>query len=76
MYGGSEYNLPATHKAGLVVPRGGAMCKNCKFLGEDHKTCKNNDWITWNSKDNNLPVEDERYCCDWWTSRGLQRKEK
>jgi hypothetical protein len=66
MYGGDKYNLPANHRAGMVVPKGGSCCANCRFLGADHKTCDNKNFIEWNGGDNKLPAKDENYCSDWY----------
>ncbi len=74
MYGGGEYNLPANHKAGLRVPKGGSNCANCKFLGIDKKTCTNNYWIEWNGGKAELPYPADEYCSDFWESGKLQRK--
>ncbi len=61
-----KVNYPENHKLGIKVPHGGSMCGNCKFLGEDHKTCMNKEFIKWN-KSNILPNKDEEYCCDLWS---------
>ncbi len=63
-FGGKWFDYSENHKLGMEVPEGGSSCSNCIFLGIDHKTCKNKEWIKWNSGNNKLPVEDERYCCD------------
>jgi len=66
-YGGNgEYHLPENHKAGIRVPKGGSSCVNCKFLGEDKKSCNNKYWIQWNGGDSNLPAPADEYCSDWW----------
>ena len=63
MFGGNDFKYPSSHKLGMQIPRNGSMCGNCKFLGADHKTCKQSEWIKWNGN-NALPFPDEQYCCD------------
>lgn len=66
MFGGKHFTYPKNHKLGMRVPKGGSMCDNCKFLGEDHKTCMNKEWIKWNNGDNKLPAPSDQYCSDLW----------
>jgi len=74
MYGGHDFKYPASHKLGLQVPYGGSMCKNCSFLGTDHKTCKNKEFVKWQGGNNKLPYPDENFCCDLWASAKLLKK--
>lgn len=70
-YGGCEFVLPDTHQAGLIVPKGGSNCGNCKFgeMREDGPHCNNEHWIAWNCGESRLPVDDPTtYCSDWWIS--------
>jgi hypothetical protein len=76
MFGGDDFKYPASHKLGMQVPTGGSMCDNCRFLGDDQKTCKHPEWIKWNGGDNKLPFPDENYCCDLWISAKLLKKPK
>ncbi len=41
MFGGKPFTYPKDHKMGMIVPYGGSMCGNCRFLSEDHKHCQN-----------------------------------
>ena len=66
-YGGKgEFQLPEEHKAGMIVPKGGSSCANCKFLSEDKKNCGNKYWIKWNGGDTKLPAPADEYCSDWF----------
>lgn len=76
MYGGDSFKYPVSHKLGMQVPRGGSMCKNCRYLGDDHKTCTQGEWVKWNGGDNKLPFPDEDYCCDLYSSNRILRKPK
>ena len=58
-------SYPPDHEMGLVVPRGGSMCANCKFLTDDKENCKNEYFIKWNGSEK-LPAPANRYCCDQW----------
>lgn len=62
-FGGGWFEYPPNHKLGIEVPEGGSSCSTCKFLGKDHKTCLNKEFIKWNKSDI-LPFKDENYCCD------------
>jgi hypothetical protein len=66
-YGGAgEFVLPANHKAGMKVPKGGSSCKNCKFLSEDQLHCGEKNFIKWNGGDSELPYPADEYCSDWY----------
>ena len=67
--GKGPFVLPPHHVAGMVVPRGGSSCANCKFarMRDDGPHCDNIYWIEWNGGNSRLPVDDpRRYCSDWW----------
>lgn len=69
-YGGKgKFELPDNHNAGMKVPKGGSSCANCKFLGEDKKSCGNKYWITWNGGDSKLPAPADEYCSDWFEAK-------
>jgi hypothetical protein len=69
-YGGKgEFKLPQNHIAGIKVPKGGSCCANCKFLGEDKKSCGNKYWIEWNGGNSKLPAPADEYCSDWFESK-------
>lgn len=63
-----KFHLPADHEPGMKVPHGGSMCANCRFLGDDRKTCKEKDFIAWNGS-NLIPGNIEEYCSDWYRPR-------
>ena len=71
-YGGSKFELPATHKAAMVVPKGGSSCANCQFseMKEDGPHCNNHYFVQWNSGKSRLPVDDPTtYCSDWFEAK-------
>lgn len=61
------FELPPDHKPGVVVPKGGSCCANCKYgnilNGEGH--CSNQYFIKWNGG-SKLPAPPDEYCSDWW----------
>jgi len=59
---------PASHEAGMRVPKGGSSCAKCRFLGRDGKTCDNYYWVEWNNGNNKLPAPADEYCSDWYES--------
>ena len=69
-YGGKgPFELPDNHKAGMIVPKGGSCCANCKFMEmrKDGPHCTASYWVQWNGGDSRLPVDDpETYCSDFW----------
>jgi hypothetical protein len=58
----AEKALPPDHQLGMKVPKGGSMCKNCKFLASP-TTCGNKGWIEWHGNEK-LPEPSDEYCCD------------
>lgn len=58
----AEKALPADHELGMVVPKGGSMCANCRFL-KSPTTCGNEKFIQWNGSPK-LPAPADKYCCD------------
>ena len=68
-YGGrGTFELPDDHRAGLIVPKGGSCCANCRFVSADGKSCGNKYWQKW-SGGSRLPAPADQYCCDWWTRK-------
>lgn len=55
--------LPANHKLGMRVPKGGSMCANCEYLKDDKEHCGNKGFVKWNGSDK-LPAPADEYCCD------------
>lgn len=56
---------PSDHQAGMKVPKGGSMCANCDYLGDDRKTCTEENFIRWNGSDV-IPGEIDAYCSDFY----------
>lgn len=54
--------LPPDHQLGMIVPKGGSMCANCKFLANP-QACGNKGFVTWNGSPQ-LPAPADQYCCD------------
>lgn len=69
-YGGKgKFHLPTNHIAGVIVPKGGSMCGNCKFgdMRDDGPHCTSTYWVEWNGGESRLPVDDPTtFCSDWW----------
>jgi hypothetical protein len=66
-YGGmGEFILPDDHKAGMVVPKGGSSCANCRFASTDGKHCLNVYWVEWNGGNPAIPAPADEYCSDWY----------
>lgn len=63
---------PPGHEAGMRVPKGGSMCKNCRFLDRDTmKDCTERNFIAWEGPDkpagsSEIPYAIDEYCSDWW----------
>jgi hypothetical protein len=60
-----EVNYPDDHQPGMQVPKGGSMCANCKYLGEDQKSCTEENFIAWNGGPI-IPGAIDEYCSDWY----------
>lgn len=63
-YGGRVLELPPNHHAGIIVPKGGSSCANCKWaeIRNDGPHCLNKYFVQW-SGTSRLPVDDpEAYC--------------
>lgn len=59
-------HLPTNHQPGMKVPKGGSMCKNCKFLKDpENRICGEPNFILWNGS-NVIPGKIDEYCSDWW----------
>lgn len=57
--------LPATHKAGLRVPKGGSCCANCKYWAAEEEVCVSKHYIKW-AGTNTIPYAANEYCTNWW----------
>jgi len=65
-YGGpGEYILPASHQAGMKIPKGGSMCANCEYWAKRGNKCNNKYWKTW-AETEQIPYPGDEYYCDWW----------
>ena len=61
-----DAKYPANHQAGMRVPKGGSMCKNCRFLKDaENRICGNKYFIEWNGS-NVIPAPIDGYCSDWY----------
>lgn len=68
-------HYPPDHQPGMKVPKGGSMCKNCKFLKDpEGKICGNKDFIRWNGSDV-IPGEIDSYCSDWFVPQETEKYE-
>lgn len=63
-----NFTLPADHKPGMRVPKGGSSCASCKFVSEDKLRCSNEYFIKWNGSDV-LPAPADEYCTDWYETK-------
>jgi hypothetical protein len=63
---------PANHQAGMRVPHGGSMCANCKYLGDDKKSCTEENFIKWNGSEA-IPGKIDEYCSDWYMPASLSK---
>lgn len=57
--------LPANHKAGLRVPKGGSCCANCKHWAPEEEVCVSKYYIKW-AGTNTIPYKANEYCTNWW----------
>ena len=65
-YGGpGEGELPASHQAGMKVPKGGACCANCKWWDQEGTICTNPYYKKW-AHTTQIPAPADEYCSDWW----------
>lgn len=49
----------------MRVPKGGSMCKNCEYLAQDKKNCKQKDFVKWNGS-SLIPAPIDQFCSDWY----------
>lgn len=55
---------PPNHKPGMIVPRHGSCCANCKHWdGED---CESEYYRKWNNGSGEIPTSPDSFCSDWW----------
>ena len=65
-YGGQgPFKLPKDHIPGIQVPKGGAMCANCKFISKDKLHCTEDNFIKWHG-DSKIPKPIDEYCSDFY----------
>lgn len=60
----TEY--PTNHKVGMVVPANGSDCAKCEYWTGSE--CSNKWFRMWNNRSGKIPVEPERYCCDFFST--------
>lgn len=73
-----NFVLPAGHKPGMRVPKGGSSCANCRFASvqPDGPYCTEKNFIKWNGGTGRLPVNDaSTYCSDWWEPNSEAEKQ-
>jgi len=63
---------PPNHRPGMKVPRGGSMCANCKYLGDDSASCTEPNFVEWNGSAR-LPAPADEYCSDWYEPGQVKR---
>jgi broad specificity phosphatase PhoE len=61
----SKVTYPPDHQPGIRVPKGGSMCANCEYLGNDKKSCTEENFIKWNGSEI-IPGKIDEYCSDWY----------
>jgi len=63
---------PPNHQAAMRVPKGGSMCKNCKFLKDaENRICGEPNFIAWEGEgkpagSDRIPLPIDEYCSDWY----------
>jgi hypothetical protein len=65
-YGGYKFELPADHKAAMIVKNGGFSCANCKFVNVEKHSCGNQHYQDWNGSDKLPDVPLNQICSDWF----------
>lgn len=67
--------LPANHKAGLKVPKGGSCCANCLHWYSEEAVCSSKHYIQW-AGTNTIPYAADEYCTNWWEPIPAKTKEE
>lgn len=57
--------LPAGHKAGMRVAKGGSCCSNCLYWDTTKEICTNEYYKKW-AKTDTIPYPADEYCTNWW----------
>lgn len=61
-----SYALPGKDNLAIRVPKGGSMCKNCKYLDRNTmKDCKQKDFIAFNGS-SLIPAPINEFCSVWY----------
>lgn len=65
-----QFQLPANHTPGVVVPKGGSCCANCKYgeTRDDGSYCNNTYFAEWHGEAK-LPAPADEFCSDWWEAK-------
>ena len=62
-------HVPADHKPGMEVPKGGSCCANCKHYRTDPSTpygrCAEPNFSLYYGT-SSIPIAPDRYCSDWY----------
>jgi hypothetical protein len=67
--------LPANHKAGMRVTKGGSCCANCLFWDTEKEVCTNEYYIKW-AGTNTIPYAADEYCTNWWEPVPVKSEEE
>jgi hypothetical protein len=63
---------PASHKAGMRVPKGGSSCASCEYLADNKTDCTNKYFQEWHGSEK-IPGPIDSYCSDWYEAKdGLE----
>lgn len=78
-----QITFPADHEAGMRVPRGGSMCKNCKFLADaENRICNEENFIAWDGGEekpagsDKIPYAIDEYCSDFYMPKQGEKLRK
>jgi len=64
-----KVSLPSRYPFAETVPKDGASCDTCKYLGDDANSCKNKFYIKAHGG-SDLGARAARWCCMAWTPEG------
>lgn len=63
------FTLPSAIPFAEKVPKRGASCATCQYLGKDEQTCTNTVYVEQHGS-NKLGAKAKRWCCSVWTPEG------
>lgn len=68
------------HEPAMRVPKGGSICSKCEYLRDDKKTCRNKNFIAWESPKGDkpagsdvIPAPIDEYCSDWFHAKDEEK---